>query len=207
MSQRYQGNCQDCPAGCGKLIQNKSSDTSIMQQSTPLDSLDSAEGGDEQRVQRILSEMSNEAPRIISEKPISTSMGDIRMDPAAARAHIIGNSTPSMADFQSMLFQTPPGMTPIHRTQENTAPAPMKEPKSAPTPIWTMVVQQIRAPLIVMCIVFFLNLPIVTSIMSRYASWMYLGSGEISISGLIVKALMAGTLFGVYQTLAAIFGN
>jgi hypothetical protein len=181
-----------------------------MQQSTPLDSLDSAEGGDEQRVQRILSEISgHETPRIISEKPVSTSIGDVRMDPAAARAHIIGNSAPSMADFQSMLFQTPPGMTPIHRTQEqgHSQTPQLKENKPAPTSIWTMVVQQIRAPLIVMCIVFFLNLPIVTSIMSRYASWMYLGSGEISISGLTVKALMAGTLFGVYQTLSAIFSN
>jgi len=180
-----------------------------MQQSTPLDSLDSAEGGDEQRVQRILSEMSNEAPRIISEKPITTSIGDVRMDPTAARAHIIGHSAPSMADFQSMLFQASPGMTPIHRTQEQSqSQTPqLKEPKPVPTSIWTMVVQQIRAPLVVVGIVFFLNLPIVTSVMSRYASWMYLGSGEISISGLIVKALMAGTLFGVYQTLSAIFGN
>lgn len=179
-----------------------------MQQSTPLDSLDSAEGGDEQRVQRILSEISgHESPRIISEKPVSTSIGDVRMDPAAARAHIIGNSAPSMADFQSMLFQTPPGMTPIHRTQEQVQVPQLKEQKPAPTSIWAMVVQQIRAPLIVMCIVFFLNLPIVTSIMSRYASWMYLGSGEISISGLTVKALMAGTLFGIYQVLSAIFSN
>jgi hypothetical protein len=188
--------------------QIKSKDTSTMQQSTPLDSLDSAEGGDEQRVQRILSEMSgSEAPRIISEKPITTSIGDVRMDPTAARAHIIGHSAPSMADFQSMLFQAPPGMTPIHRIQEQHAPPPVKEPKPAPTSIWTMVLQQIRAPLVVVGIVFFLNLPIVTSVMSRYASWMYLGSGEISISGLIVKALMAGTLFGVYQVLAAIFSN
>jgi hypothetical protein len=46
-------------------------------------------------------------------------------------------------------------------------------------------------------------MPVVTSILSRYASWMYLGSGEISIGGLIVKALLAALLFAVYQGVTA----
>jgi hypothetical protein len=35
--------------------------------------------------------------------------------------------------------------------------------------------------------------------LSRYASWMYLSSGEISIGGLLVKALLGAVLFTVYQ--------
>jgi hypothetical protein len=48
-------------------------------------------------------------------------------------------------------------------------------------------------------IVFLLNLPVVTSILSRYASWMYLSSGEISVGGLLVKAVIASSLFAAYQ--------
>jgi len=65
--------------------------------------------------------------------------------------------------------------------------------------------QYVRAPLVVTLIVFLLNLPVITSIMSRYASWMYLGSGEISISGLIVKSLLGGGLFAVYQVISSLF--
>jgi hypothetical protein len=178
-----------------------------MPQSTPLDTLDSSEPtADEERVRRILSEM-NAGPdsRVISEPPLSTSTGDLRMDPVAARANIIGNSTPSMADFQSMLFQTPPGMTPIHRTEQETPPPRKeKETKTAPS-LWITIMHYVRAPLVVTIIVFLLNLPVITSIMSRYASWMYLGSGEISISGLIVKSLLGGGLFATYQVISSLF--
>jgi hypothetical protein len=60
-----------------------------------------------------------------------------------------------------------------------------------------------RGPIAVAIIVFLLNLPIVTSILSRYASWMYLGSGEISVGGILVKALLAATLFAAYQGVSA----
>jgi hypothetical protein len=63
---------------------------------------------------------------------------------------------------------------------------------------------QLRAPIVVASVVFFLSLPVVTASLSRYAPWMYLGNGDISISGLLVKALLAGALFLVYQTVLAI---
>jgi len=180
-----------------------------MPQSTPLDSLDGEPTADEERVNRILAEMkgSPEMPRIISEGPVTTSIADTRMDPRAARAHVIGNSTPSMADFQSMLFQTPPGMTPIHRQNDDTQVQVRREVKATPPPssMWTVFLQQVRAPIVVAGIIFFLNLPIITSIMSRYASWMYLGSGEISISGLFIKSLLGAALFTAYQLLSNIF--
>jgi len=177
-----------------------------MPQSTPLDSLESSEPtADEERVRRILSEMNaGPAGSIISEPPVSTSTGEIRMDPAAARAHIIGNSAPSMADFQSMLFQTPPGMTPIHKQEPVPDQREPKTTKTAPT-LMSSIMQYVRAPIVVMVIVFFLNLPVITSIMSRYASWMYLGSGEISIAGLLIKSLLGGGLFAMYQVIASLF--
>ena len=176
-----------------------------MNQSTPLDSLDSSENSaDEERVKRILAEMNGDQ-RIISEPPVSTSIGDMRMDPNAARAHVIGNSVPSMADFQSMLFQTSPGMVPIHRNNDQVQAQPRKEEVKTTKSVWSTIVNHVRAPIMVAAIVFFLNLPVITNLMSRYASWMYLGSGEISIAGLFIKALLAGALFTVYQVIAAVF--
>jgi hypothetical protein len=51
-------------------------------------------------------------------------------------------------------------------------------------------------------IVFLLNMPVITTVFSRYASWMYLSSGEISIGGLFVKTMLAAAFFFVYQTVS-----
>jgi hypothetical protein len=185
--------------------------------STPLDSL-SSDGpnagppADEERVRRILAEMNADAvvqpppsgqtalPRVITEPPVSMSTGELRMDNVAARANVIGNSTPTMADFHTMFQQTPPGMAPIMGGP--TGPS-VVFPKPTQTTSWqTLITNQLKGPIAVAIIIFFLNMPIVTSILSRYASWMYLGSGEISIAGLLVKALLAALLFAVYQVVA-----
>ena len=187
-----------------------------MSQSTSLESLGGGESSgppaDEERVRRILAEMNADAvvqpppsgqtalPRVITEPPISMSTGELRMDSQAARANVIGNSIPTMADFQSMLQQTPSGMAPfLGGRVEQGATVPIPQPATS----WkTFITNQLKAPIAVAIIVFFLNMPVVTSILSRYASWMYLGSGEISIGGLLVKALLAALLFTVYQLVA-----
>jgi hypothetical protein len=189
--------------------------------STPLDAIGEQQAGappaDEERVRKILAEMNagdvvQQPPamappaghRVISEPPIAMSTGQLRMDVGTARANIIGSSQPTMADFQSMFAPAPPGMAPYHGPAVVPAPslpaAPMK-----PSVDWkTSLSQQIRGPVAVAIIVFILNMPVVTAILSRYASWMYLSSGEISVGGLLIKAALAGTLFGVYQIVTSI---
>lgn len=188
-----------------------------MSQSTSLDSLSSSDingpPADEERVRRILAEMNSDAvvqpppsgqtalPRVITEPPISTSTGELRMDATTARANIIGGSTPTMADFHAMLQQTPPGMAPFLGGRPDHGAV---VPPPASSVSWkAMIVNHLKGPIAVAIIIFFLNMPVVTSILSTYASWMYLGSGEISIGGLIVKALLAALLFTIYQTVAA----
>lgn len=190
-----------------------------MSHSTPLDSLSSdvAVSGppaDEERVRRILAEMNADAvvqpppsghnalPRVITEPPITTSTGELRMDSTAARANIIGGSIPTMADFHAMLQQTPPGMAPyLGGRPDMGAVVPQPLPASVN---WKMaLMNHLKGPIAVAIIIFFLNMPVVTNILSKYASWMYLGSGEISIGGLIVKALLAALLFAVYQTVTS----
>ncbi len=190
-----------------------------MSLSTPLDQLGSADAGpppaDEERVKRILAEMNASeiaqpvppvgggGSRVITEPPLSTSTGQVRMDVDTARANVIGNSTPTMADFHAMFAQAAPGMAPYHGPA--VVPAAVIPPP-AKAPGWkAQLMSQLRAPVTVAIIVFLLNMPIVTSLMSRYASWMYLSSGEISIGGLFVKAVLAAGLFMLYQMLSAIF--
>jgi hypothetical protein len=187
--------------------------------STPLDQLQTADSSpaDEERVRAIMSMMNTEntvqappsaapmeLPRVITEPPISTSTGDLRMDSNVARANIIGNSAPTMADFQAMFQQTSPGMAPIHGSAMIAGSPNLQMPK--PTSGKSMgqaIADQFRGPVAVAIIVFFLNMPVITSFLSRYAAWMYNGSGEISIAGLFVKALLAATLFAVYQGVTA----
>ena len=182
--------------------------------STSLDSLSTDVGSagppaDEERVRRILAEMNADveggAPvsqRVITEPPITMSTGQLRMDPGTARANVIGSSTPTMADFHAMFQQAPPGMAPF-RQQEVAPDRSPVVPK--PVPTWKdSALTALRAPIAVAIIVFLLNMPIVTAILSRYASWMYLSTGEISVGGLLVKAVLAALLFALYQIVASL---
>jgi hypothetical protein len=188
-----------------------------MTQSTPLDQLGAADTSiaDEERVKRILAEMNTndtvQAPppvqpapmHVITEPPVTTSMGQIRMDPGTARANVIGNSTPTMADFQAMFQQATPGMAPFHGPLA-VPPGPMIAPPRKGSDWRGAIMAQLRLPIVVAGIVFLLHLPVVTSMLSRYASWMYLSSGEISVGGLLVKALLGGILFMVYQAISSV---
>ena len=167
-------------------------------------------GADEEHVRRILAEMnvpvagSVSIPiqnRVITEPPITTSTGQLRMDPITARANVIGGSTPTAADFHT-IFQT---QTPSQMQQMQTQP--YRTPGAEEMFVhrekqddWkTTAAVLLRNPVYVGIIVFFLNLPVITGILSRYASWMYLSSGEISVSGIMVKAVLAATMFSLFQ--------
>jgi hypothetical protein len=190
-------------------------------QSVPLDELGSTEPAatataDEERVKRIMASINASetvqappsqlaSPQVITEPPLAVSTGQIRMDPGTARAHVIGNSAPSMADFQAMFQQMSPGMAPFHGPAATPA-GPIVPSAAKSSSDWrAALASYTRGPLAVAIIVFLLNMPIVTSIMSRYASWMYLSSGEISVGGLLVKAVLAAALFALYQAASAIF--
>jgi hypothetical protein len=125
------------------------------------------------------------------------------MDPGTARANVIGSSTPTMADFHAMFQQTAPGAA--------RAQAPGAEeiyvPQGKSTSWKTSVANYMRGPVAVAIIVFLLNLPVVTAILSRYASWMYLSSGEISVGGLLVKALLAAILYAAYQGITLLISD
>lgn len=195
----------------------------VMFKSTPLDQLGSGPGADVSHMNSILADLNvmgpsshqqplqyqppppdyrdqyPEAQRIISEPPVSMSPGQYRIDPVPPQANVIGGSRPTMEDFRSMMNPAPSGMTPFQPFRPPGAEE-VYMPLSAKVPDWrTTAVQFMRAPVIVAIIVFLLNLPVVTGLLSRYAVWMYLSSGEISVSGLLVKSLLGACLFALYQ--------
>jgi hypothetical protein len=193
--------------------------------STPLDAIGEAQAGapppaDEERVRKILAEMNagdvvQQPPamappsgvRVINEPPMSMSAGQLRMDVGTARANIIGSSQPTMADFQSMFAPASPGMAPFHGPAVVPGPS-VPASSGVKSGGWTAsLAQQIRSPVAVAIIVFLLNMPVVTALLSRYASWMYLSSGEISVGGLLVKAILAAFLFGIYQIVTSILDH
>ncbi len=189
-----------------------------MSHSVPLDQLQGPVEGapaDEERVMRILAEMNAsdavQAPpapphqqrAVITEPPVAISTGQLRMDAGTARAHVIGHSQPSMADFQAMLQAAPPGMAPFHGPA--VIPGPVIPPPTKAVSWKTAFMAQLRIPVVVAILTFVLNLPVVTGTLSRYASWMYLSSGEISVGGLLVKSLLAGFLFAIYQGISSVF--
>lgn len=200
-----------------------------MFKSTPLDQLGSGGGGDMSHMNNILADLnsmgSQQAPqhqppqyqqappdyrdpfqeRIISEPPVSMSPGQYRMDPVPPQANVIGGARPTMEDFRSMMNPAPSGMTPFQPFRPPGAEEVFM-PLSAKIPDWrTTTIQFLRSPLIVAIIVFILNLPVVTGLLSRYAVWMYLSSGEISVSGLLVKSLLGACLFALYQMSATLW--
>lgn len=192
-----------------------------MFKSTPLDQLGGGGGGDMSHMNNILADLNSMGPqqtqqappdyrdpfqeRIISEPPVSLSPGQYRMDPVPPQANVIGGARPTMDDFRSMMNPAPSGMTPFQPFRPPGAEEVFM-PLSAKTSDWrTTTVQFLRSPIIVAIIVFLLNLPVVTGLLSRYAVWMYLSSGEISVSGLLVKSLLGACLFALYQMSATLW--
>ena len=124
------------------------------------------------------------------------------MDVGPTQANVIGGARPTMEDFRSMMNPTPPGMTQFqpHRApgvDELYVPSKSQQP---PQDLKSTLALALRGPTVVAIIVFILNLPVVTGMLSRYAAWMYLNNGEISVGGLLVKALLGAAMYGLYQT-------
>jgi hypothetical protein len=174
-----------------RILQNLNSPNDFQQPSYP-----------QQQQQQPSYQEFRESPRILTEPPVSLSTGQYRMDVGPTQANVIGGARPTMEDFRSMMNPTPPGMTQFqpHRApgvDELYVPSKSQQP---PQDLKSTLALALRGPTVVAIIVFILNLPVVTGMLSRYAAWMYLNNGEISVGGLLVKALLGAAMYGLYQT-------
>ena len=48
---------------------------------------------------------------------------------------------------------------------------------------------------------FLLSLPVVDVYLAKYASWAFSSGGTLTLAGIAVKALTAGSIMGIYDTL------
>ena len=166
--------------------------------STPLDKIDSHDEApsDEERVKRIIQEMNN---------------GD-----SPGEEH--GQTQPPMQYQQQQQQQQPPmqyqQQPPIQYQQQmhmqqqhmqQQQPQQQQEEKHEETPvkknIWAHITDALKLPFVVAVVFFLLSLPIVDVYIAKYASWAFSSGGTLTMAGLAVKALTAGAVMGVYDTL------
>jgi hypothetical protein len=185
----------------------------IQNMSTLLSDLESAppSGRDGDLVDQILNEMNgggNSLPPpmpsgfpsnsgTISSPTSNTVVNSHIMDSGPARAHMIGNSQPTPADFANAMQNGGGGYA-----SANEAPVPkpsyaaaFKQRKS----LMQRMTDEFKIPILVAILVFAFSLPVVNFLFAHYFPTMMLPTGQLTTVGLVIKSLGAGACFWVLQ--------
>ena len=102
-----------------------------------------------------------------------------------------------------------PPMRPPQRMQPPPQYIPKDEDAYRPPRrknIWGSISGKLRDSLIVSVIVFVLSLPVLHTILAKYAGWAFAVGGQLSWLGLIALSLLAGVAFGLYQGITGLLG-
>ena len=189
-----------------------------MPASTPLDKIDTDavpdnQASDEDRVQRIIQEMNGGADR---EPPgrgeEQEHPSQQMMPPPQQPMHYMQQGGPPM---QPNFAQMPPHMyqqlmqqeprqekeKEKEREQEKQVEEPVKKN------IWAHITDVLKLPFVVTIVFFLLSLPVVDTYLAKYASWAFSSSGTLTLYGIAVKAVGAGAIMGVYDTLDKIISR
>jgi hypothetical protein len=170
-----------------------------MPSSTPLDKIETnnipdKEASDEERVSRIIQEMNSNGSSPGTQQQEAHGQEQIDRIPSSTRYV----SDPVIQPHPSeMVYNSVPERTrePVNKIEEPSVPAPAKKN------IWAHISDILKIPVVVAVIFFVLSLPIVDTYLAKYASWAFSNNGTLNMTGLAVKALGAGTVTGVYETL------
>jgi len=181
--------------------------------STLLSDLDSSpsSGRDGDLVDQILNEMNSGGTTlppptpsgfpsnsgVISAPSQNTVVNSHVMDSGPARSHMIGNSQPTPADFAAAMHGAGGGGS------YASANEPLPPPPVRPYPMRKSLVQrftdEFKVPLMVAVLVFAFSLPVVNFLFAHYFPSMILPTGQLTMVGLVLKSLVAGTSFWVLQ--------
>ena len=109
-----------------------------------------------------------------------------------------GMMQPGMMHPGMMQQQGPPEMAikEQYNDDEEELPAPPVKKN-----IWAHITDFLKLPLVVSVVFFLLNLPIMDVYLAKYAHWAFSSGGHLSMLGLALKALAAGTIMGLYDTI------
>lgn len=161
-----------------------------MSDGTPLDQLengDVAHAADASRVQAILQDMN------ASGADVNTSI------PQAQQP------MPPMAPMGSM--QMPPMMQqPMYQQKPNHYVPIDDERRPMKKNFWSSAMEKIRDPLFVALLMFVLSLPVLHTLLGKYAPWAFAVGGQLSWLGLSTLSLLAGVLFGTYKSVSVMVG-
>lgn len=135
------------------------------------------------------------------------------MDSNPATAHVIGGSQPTPADFAMMMNTSGGGvgmnMMPAPQgamgvashaasyMQGGMAPVAPRQVKKAG---WlSKTIDEFRTPFFVVILVFVFSLPVVNFLFAHYLPRMVKPTGELTVTGLLIKSFAAGAAFWILQ--------
>lgn len=193
-----------------------------MPASTPLDKIESndipdSQASDEERVQRIIQEMNGGA----AEEPPQQQQHH-QEPPGRGRApeheehHYQQQMPPPGMMMQQQQPMGPRDMPPHQQmyyppqgapAQQQREPPPQhyEEPPAQPVAakknIWAHITDALKLPFVVAFVFFLLSLPVGDVYLAKYAPWAFSSGGHLSYGGLALKAVVAGAIMGVYDTL------
>ena len=167
---------------------------------TDLDSSPPVSSKDGDLVDQILKEM-NGPPLPPPAAVQNTAMNSYTMSTNPATAHVIGGAHPTPADFAAAIHGVPPSsaMYTAHEAQANTGPANAPAYRPYKKSYIQRVGDEFKIPIMVAILFFVFSLPVTNVLFAHYLPWTILTTGQLKMSGLLVKSLVAGSTFWVLQ--------
>jgi hypothetical protein len=180
-----------------------------MSSGTLLSDLDSAPqlDGDNDLIQKIMADMNAEPPApqmsansgvISSPNPNSTFKRVA--DPMPATAHVIGHEHPTAGDFQAAIQPS----SASHASSDSANWVPQQQqmppaPKPAKKSWWSRIGEELKVPIFVALLVFVFSLPVINIIIGSYLPSLVKGTGDLTMVGLLLKSVAAGSTFWILQ--------
>jgi len=138
--------------------------------------------------------------------PPQQSTQQYQMDSGPPTAHIIGGQHPTSADFAQMLQSSTPGFSAGGNWAHTSSGTGASQQAQLAAQIASMQANQGRAwgnflgdemktPILIAILVFFINLPFLSVLVAHYAPWMLKTSGDMNLYGQLSKALLVGLMF------------
>lgn len=121
-------------------------------------------------------------------------------DPATATAHMIGKEYPTTADFANLMHA--PSYSHGGSAYASVAPQQMMPPPTLVETkgnLYSDILSQIKQPLLVAIIVFFVSLPFLNVLLGHYVPSLLRIGGDVTTVGLAVKSVFGGFLFWFIQ--------
>ena len=164
---------------------------------TDLDSSPAASSKDGDLVDQILKEM-NGPPLPPPAQVKNTAMNSYTMSTNPATAHVIGGAHPTPADFAAAIHGVQPSSA-MYTAHEAAPPAAVPAYRPSKKSYVQRVGDEFKIPIMVAILFFVFSLPVTNVLFAHYLPWTILTTGQLKMSGLLVKSLIAGSAFWVLQ--------